>query len=94
MRLHDPAPAALVRPATDLAALAAEINAQHKAGEDATRRGLEHFRAAGKALLRAKAACGHGGRPAGAGLHAGGVGRRARAGTGAEGVVTAGKLMI
>jgi hypothetical protein len=53
-------PPAVVRSAEDLAALAAEINAEHKAGEQATRKGLEHFRAAGAALLKAKAACGHG----------------------------------
>lgn len=49
-----------VRPAEDLAALAAAINAAHEAGEGATRQGLEHFRAAGEALIRAKAECGHG----------------------------------
>lgn len=49
-----------VRPAEDLAALAARINAEHDAGEGATRKGLEHFRAAGEALLRAKGQCGHG----------------------------------
>jgi hypothetical protein len=51
-------PPAVVRPVDDLAALAAEINAAHVAGEGATRKGLEHFRQAGEALLRAKAACG------------------------------------
>src|SRR4051794_37177312 len=53
-------PPAIVRPATDLAALAAEINSQHAAGEEASRKGLSHYRAAGKALLKAKAACSHG----------------------------------
>jgi N6-adenosine-specific RNA methylase IME4 len=44
----------------DLAAIAAEINAEHDAGEDATRRGLEHFRRAGEKLILAKQQCGHG----------------------------------
>jgi hypothetical protein len=51
---------AIVRPAEDLAVLAAEINAAHEAGEDATRKGLEHFRCAGEKLIRAKEQCGHG----------------------------------
>jgi hypothetical protein len=50
-------PPAAVRPGEDLAALAAEINAAHEAGTDATRKGLEHFRRAGEALLRAKESC-------------------------------------
>src|SRR6476469_4057180 len=33
---------------------------EHAAGEDSTRRGLEHYRRAGEALLRAKERCGHG----------------------------------
>jgi hypothetical protein len=45
----------------DLAALACEINAEHDAGQAATRKGLDHYRAARKALLRAKEICGHGG---------------------------------
>jgi hypothetical protein len=53
-------PPAIVRPAEDLAVLATQINASHEAGEGATRKGLEHFRAAGEALRKAKAACGHG----------------------------------
>jgi hypothetical protein len=53
-------PPAIVRAAVDLAELAGRINAEHEAGERATRRGLEHFRAAGDALLQAKADCGHG----------------------------------
>jgi hypothetical protein len=53
-------PAAIVRPAEDLAAMAAEINAQHEAGEAATSRGLEHYRRAGEALVRAKQAVGRG----------------------------------
>jgi protein gp37 len=52
--------AAEVRPAEDLAELAAAINADHEAGEAATRKGLERFRAAGEKLTRAKAQCGHG----------------------------------
>jgi hypothetical protein len=59
MRQHIDKPA-IVRPAEDLAVLAAEINREHEAGEGATRKGLEHFRAAGERLIRAKAACGHG----------------------------------
>jgi hypothetical protein len=54
-------PPAVVRAAADLRILAAEINAAHKSGEESTRRGLEHFRAAGEALLKAKKAVGHGG---------------------------------
>ena len=56
-RLHRPAN---VRNDADLRILADEINAAHKAGEDATRRGLEHFREAGIRLLRAKEQVGHG----------------------------------
>jgi protein gp37 len=52
--------AAEVRPAEDLAELAAAINADHEAGEAATRKGLERFRAAGEKLIRAKGRCGHG----------------------------------
>jgi hypothetical protein len=51
---------AVIRPAEDLTALATEINREHAAGEEAARRGLEHFRRAGEALLRAKAQCDHG----------------------------------
>jgi hypothetical protein len=59
--MSDPfTPPAIVRPAEDLEALAAEINAEHEAGEDATCRGLEHFRRAGEKLLKAKEQCGHG----------------------------------
>jgi hypothetical protein len=53
-------PPAIVRPAEDLATLAAQINREHAAGEEAARRGLEHFRRAGEALLKAKEKCGHG----------------------------------
>jgi hypothetical protein len=53
-------PPDIVRPAEDLAALAHAINAEHGAGEAAARKGLEHFRAAGEKLLKAKAQCGHG----------------------------------
>jgi hypothetical protein len=58
---HELPLAAEVRPAADLAALAAEINAEHRAGEAAARKGMDHFRKAGAALLKAKAACQHGG---------------------------------
>jgi hypothetical protein len=54
-------PPAVVRAAADLRILAAEINAAHQAGEDSTRRGLEHFREAGRRLLKAKEQVGHGG---------------------------------
>src|SRR5256885_15565240 len=53
-------PPAMVRSAVDLAALAAQINAAHQAGEEATRRGILEFKKAGDALLKAKEACGHG----------------------------------
>ena len=53
-------PPAIVRSGVDLRALAAEINAAHEAGERSTRAGLEHFRKAGEALLKAKKECGHG----------------------------------
>jgi hypothetical protein len=49
-----PLPAAAeVRPAVDLAALAAEINSEHRAGEAATAKGQEHYRKAGLALQKA-----------------------------------------
>jgi hypothetical protein len=53
-------PAAIVRPAEDLATLAAEINREHEAAEGSIRQGLGHARRAGELLLRAKAQCGHG----------------------------------
>jgi hypothetical protein len=53
-------PPAIVRPAQDVAALLAAANAEHEAGEQAQRVSLEHYRKAGEALLRAKAAAGHG----------------------------------
>jgi hypothetical protein len=53
-------PAAAVRPAEDPAALLAAANAEHEAGLRAERASLEHYRKAGDALLRAKAAAGHG----------------------------------
>jgi hypothetical protein len=53
-------PAAAVRPVEDLAELAATANREHAAGEADVRAGLEHFRAAGEALLKAKKRCGHG----------------------------------
>jgi hypothetical protein len=49
-----------VRPAEDMATLAAQINGEYAADEEATRKGLEHFRQAGEFLLRAKRQCGHG----------------------------------
>jgi hypothetical protein len=61
MRAEDLFPPAAVRRVDDLAELAARINAEHAAGEHATRKGLEHFHACGLALLGAKERCGHGG---------------------------------
>jgi ParB family chromosome partitioning protein len=45
---------AVVRPAVDLAALAAEINAAHDRGDEHARRRLEDYRHAGALLLKAK----------------------------------------
>jgi hypothetical protein len=53
-------PLPMIRPAEDLAALAARANAGHEAGERATRQGLERFRDAGEALLQARAQRPHG----------------------------------
>jgi hypothetical protein len=53
-------PPAIVRQQADLRLLANQINAAHEAGEQSARRRLEHFRAAGEALLKAKEAVGHG----------------------------------
>jgi hypothetical protein len=53
-------PLAIVRPAADLATLFAEANSEHEAGQRAERATLEHYRRAGTALLKAKAAAGHG----------------------------------
>jgi hypothetical protein len=53
-------PPAITRAAVDLKALAAQINADHQVGTEASRRGLAHFRAAGEALLKAREAVGHG----------------------------------
>jgi hypothetical protein len=53
-------PPALVRPAEDLASLLAAAKAEHEAGEQATRKGLEHYRKAGEVLSKAKSAAGHG----------------------------------
>jgi hypothetical protein len=49
-----------VRPAEDLAALAARINAAYEAGERTSCQGLDNARAVGETLLAAKARCGHG----------------------------------
>jgi hypothetical protein len=46
---------AQIKSAVDLKALAEQIEAEHQAGEKATQRGLEHYRAAGEKLLQAKA---------------------------------------
>jgi hypothetical protein len=53
-------PPGIVRPAEDMAALFATANAEHEAGLKAERASLEHYRRAGEALARAKAAAGHG----------------------------------
>jgi hypothetical protein len=53
-------PPGIVRTADSLAELASAINAAHFAGETACRKGLEHFKKAGEALLKAKEQCGHG----------------------------------
>jgi hypothetical protein len=53
-------PTPIVRAVEDLATLAAAINRCHAEGERLTHRGLEHYRKAGEALLKAKAQCGHG----------------------------------
>jgi len=53
-------PPAAVRPAEDLAELLAVASAEHEAGQRAERESLEHYRKAGEALIRAKAAAGHG----------------------------------
>lgn len=45
----------IIKPVTTLAELAAEINADHEAGERASWKGVEQFRLAGKRLLQAKA---------------------------------------
>jgi hypothetical protein len=53
-------PPGIVRQTDDLAGLFAAANAEHEAGQRAERATLEHYRKAGEALLRAKAAAGHG----------------------------------
>jgi hypothetical protein len=53
-------PPAAVRPLEDLAELLAAAKGEHEAGLTAERASLEHYRKAGQALLRAKAAAGHG----------------------------------
>jgi hypothetical protein len=52
--------AAVVRPAEDLAELMAVAQAEHEAGQRGEQMTLEHYRKAGEALVRAKAAAGHG----------------------------------
>jgi hypothetical protein len=54
------APPAEVRPALDLATLAAQINAAHEQAGTALRAGLLHAKAAGELLLRAKEQLPHG----------------------------------
>ena len=58
--LGDPQGSVIVRSAETLAELAAVANRAHAAGEAAVRKGLEEFRVAGEALIRAKAQLGHG----------------------------------
>lgn len=45
---------------SELTKLAERINAEHEAGQEATKKGLAHYHAAGVALLKAKQRCGHG----------------------------------
>ena len=53
--MKDPiVPAAVIKAETSLVELAAAINAEHEAGEAATRAGIGHYRRAGERLLRAK----------------------------------------
>ena len=49
-----------VREVDSLVELAHRINAEHTAGETSSKKGLEHFRKAGEALILAKQRCGHG----------------------------------
>ena len=60
MRPDDLTPPAIVAPAEGLGELAAVANAGYEAGEDATRKGIDHDIAAGEALVKAKKLCGHG----------------------------------
>jgi hypothetical protein len=60
MKFNDANPPAIVASAVTLADLAARINGEHAAGLEATRRGLEHYRAAGQALQEARQNVGHG----------------------------------
>lgn len=53
-------PIAQVASASELGTLAAEINREHAVCEAALGKGLEHARAVGTLLLRAKKQCGHG----------------------------------
>jgi hypothetical protein len=53
-------PPAAVRQAEDVASLLGVANAEHTAGLRAEQASLEHYRKAGEALLKAKAAAGHG----------------------------------
>jgi N6-adenosine-specific RNA methylase IME4 len=53
-------PPAIVRPAADLAALAAAANAECAAGDRSQEQALAHYRRAGEALLQAKAKIKHG----------------------------------
>ena len=51
---------AVVRPAEDVAGLLALAKREHLAGQESERQGLEHYRRAGEALLKAKGGVGHG----------------------------------
>jgi site-specific DNA-methyltransferase (adenine-specific) len=53
-------PPAIIRPAEDLAGLAAAINTAHRQAEEALRAGLAHALRVGELLLKAKAKVGHG----------------------------------
>jgi hypothetical protein len=51
-----------IQTAIELSKLAKAINAEHQAGEEATRRGLRHYRAAGELLIKARDECKRSGR--------------------------------
>jgi hypothetical protein len=48
---------AIVRPVEDLDVWATEIGAEHAAGQQATRKGLEHYRRAGEKLIEVREQC-------------------------------------
>jgi hypothetical protein len=50
-------PPAIVKQAEELADLAVEINANHRLGREASKKGLEHYRKAGERLIKAQELC-------------------------------------